>query len=47
MNWNTCKREFIRDVEIDDERISSIKEMALIRLSEIKLEKLKNLSLQV
>ncbi|MFA5993116.1 MAG: hypothetical protein WC796_05410 [Candidatus Pacearchaeota archaeon] len=32
INWNTCEKEFIRKVEIDLERVSSIKRKALLRL---------------
>lgn len=45
MNWNVCERDFVRKVEIDNERIDSIVEMALIRLDEIKL--FSNISLKV
>ena len=32
MDWEECKREFIRKIEIDEERTDSIKKMALKRL---------------
>ncbi len=32
MNWNECEKNFIREVEIDTERIESIKKKALKRL---------------
>ena len=32
MNWNECEKDFIREVEIDLERIKSIKNKALKRL---------------
>ena len=32
MNWNECEKGFIRKVEVDSERINSIKEKALLRL---------------
>jgi len=45
MNWETCKREFVRNVEVDNERVEAITEMALVRLNEIKL--FNNISLKV
>ena len=32
INWNLCEKKFIRKVEIDIERINSIKKKALQRL---------------
>ena len=40
MNWNLCERNFIRRVEIDLNRIESIKEKALQRLDRAKSTKL-------
>lgn len=31
MNWEICKKDFVRKVEVDNERINSIVEMALER----------------
>lgn len=39
MNWEKCKREFVRKVEIDNERIESLKEQAQNRLLFIKQQK--------
>lgn len=39
MDWTECKRNFIRKVEIDQERISSIIKMALSRLKRAKITK--------
>lgn len=38
--WNKCEREFIKDVEIDQEKISSIIETAELRLKYIKTTKI-------
>lgn len=40
MPWNKCEQEFIRNVEIDPEKISSIIETAELRLKYIKTTKL-------
>ena len=32
MDWKECEKNFIRNVEVDEERIQSIKEKALQRL---------------
>lgn len=34
MDWKTCKRDFVRKVSPDPERVESIKEMALLRLEQ-------------
>jgi hypothetical protein len=39
MNWVVCKKDFVRKVEIDSERINSIVEMALERFKMAKLLK--------
>jgi len=36
ISWKICEREFIRKVEVDNERIESIKKMALKRYEKIK-----------
>ncbi|MBU0898622.1 MAG: hypothetical protein KJ613_02285 [Nanoarchaeota archaeon] len=36
MNWNECEEKFIRKIEVDEERIASIIEMAMKRLDLIK-----------
>jgi len=36
MNWKECKRKFIRNVEVDEERIKSIIKKALQRLGRVK-----------
>lgn len=36
ISWDICKREFIRKVEIDLERVESIKKKALLRLKRAK-----------
>ena len=36
MDWKECEKEFIREVEIDEERIKSITEKAMQRLELIK-----------
>ena len=33
MSWGSCKREFIRKVEVDLDRVESIRKTALLRLS--------------
>ena len=40
INWSSCEREFIKRVEIDNERINSIKKMALKRLKRARDTKL-------
>ena len=39
MNWKKCENEFIRKVEVDNERIDSIKKKALRRLERVRNEK--------
>ncbi len=36
INWNVCERKFIRKVEVDMERVKSIKKMALKRFEKLK-----------
>jgi len=36
ISWEVCKREFIRNVEVDLERVESIKKKALLRLKRAK-----------
>jgi len=40
MNWDYCKRRFIREVEIDEERIKSIIEKSMQRLDRAKKTKI-------
>lgn len=47
--WKKCEREFIRKVQIDLERVESIKKTALLRLNRAKITKVtpENISLIV
>ncbi len=36
MDWNDCKEDFIRNVEIDSEKINSLIKTAQLRLSYLK-----------
>jgi len=42
MEWNKCKREFIRKVEVDLERIESLKKTSLLRLNRARTTKVSN-----
>jgi len=39
IDWKTCEKNFIRKVEVDLERVKSIKEMAIKRFERLKKEK--------
>jgi len=49
MNWKKCEREFIKNVEVDSERIESIIKTSLIRLNRARTTKVseENISLIV